>query len=185
VEEGVRGASVVDETEQLAWDVLRAANRTQAKGSTARLIVPRAPEVAEELGMDLTDAQFLSVEEYLLKCGYTAPANIGLSWGTYTITPTGFSWLEGGLPVSSTTDQISELAERPSEEAAFESALRAELEEERRRLEEVERELDEEPPRGTQSAGEGQERAEPRSSTGGTQDAIERPWWRRLFGRAQ
>jgi hypothetical protein len=55
--------------EQLAWVVLRAANRSQAKSSTARLIVPRAPEVAEELGMDLTDAQFLSVEEYLLDHG--------------------------------------------------------------------------------------------------------------------
>src|SRR5918998_1343038 len=112
---GCPGVGVGDEMEQLAWLVLRAANRRQAKSSSARLIVPRAPEVAEELGMDLTDAQFLSVEEYLLKRGYTAPANIGLSWGTYTITPTGFSWLEGGLPVSSTTDQISELAKRHTE----------------------------------------------------------------------
>ena len=43
--------TVADETEKLAWVVLLAANRTQAKGSTVRLIVPRAPEVAEELGV--------------------------------------------------------------------------------------------------------------------------------------
>jgi hypothetical protein len=30
------------EAEELAWVVLRVANRTQAKGSTVRLIVPRA-----------------------------------------------------------------------------------------------------------------------------------------------
>ncbi len=68
-----------DEIEQLAWVVLHAANRIQAKSSTARLIVPRAQEVAEELGMDLTDAQFLSVEEYLLDHGYVMLADIGLT----------------------------------------------------------------------------------------------------------
>ena len=68
-----------DEMEQLAWVGLRAANRSQAKSSTARLSVPRAPEVAEELGVDLTDAQFFSVEEYLLDHGYVVPANIGLT----------------------------------------------------------------------------------------------------------
>ena len=26
------------------------------------------------------------------------------------------------------------------------------------------------------------ERAEPRSATGGTQEAVQRPWWRRVFG---
>src|SRR5215211_9531118 len=76
---GCSGVSVGDEIEQLAWVVLRAANRRQAKSSTARLIVPRAPEVAEELGMDLTDAQFLSVEEYLQGHGYVVPADIGLT----------------------------------------------------------------------------------------------------------
>ena len=80
--------------EQLAWVVLRAANRSQAKSSTARLIVPRAPEVADELGMDLTEAQFLSVEEYLLDHGYIMLADIGLTWGTYTLTPAGLRWLD-------------------------------------------------------------------------------------------
>ena len=81
--------SVENQTEQLAWVVLRAANRTQAKGSTARLVVPRAPEVADELGRELTDAQFRSVEEYLLDHGYVADADIGLTWSAYTVTPAG------------------------------------------------------------------------------------------------
>ena len=179
----VRWMSVVDETEQLAWVVLRAANRTQAKGSTARLVFPAAPEVADEMGMELTQDQRVAAEDYLLKRGYVAAANIGLSWGTYTITPAGFSWLEDGIRESSTTDWIRELAERPGEEAAFELALRAELEEERRLIEEVERELDEEPQGDLKSGAEEQEGAELRSGTRGRQTAAERrSWWRRMFG---
>jgi hypothetical protein len=78
----------------LPWLVLRAANRTQARGSTVRLIVLRAPEVAEELGMDLTDTRLLSVEEHLQERGYVESANILSTWGTYTITPAGLRWLE-------------------------------------------------------------------------------------------
>jgi hypothetical protein len=33
------------ETGQLAWLVLKTVNRTQAKGSTVRLVVPRDPEI--------------------------------------------------------------------------------------------------------------------------------------------
>jgi hypothetical protein len=164
--------SVVDQTEQLAWVVLRAANRTQAKGSTVRLIVPRAPEVAEELGIDLTDAQYLSVEEYLLDHGHVVPADIGLTWGTYTLTPAGLRWLEVGLPESSPTDdRLRELADEPGEGAAFESAIRAELEEEHRRMEAFERELDE--------AHRLSEPAGPRPATGGPrEEPVEHPWWR-------
>ena len=159
-----------DEMEQLAWVVLRAANRSQAKSSTARLIVPRAPEVAEELGMDLTDAQFLSVEEYLQGHGYVMLADIGLTWGTYTVTPAGLRWLEASSAEHSATNWLRELASKPSEEAAFESAIRAELEQEQHRIEEFERELGEvqrEP-----------EDTEPRLRTGDTQTSEERPWWR-------
>jgi hypothetical protein len=119
VEEDVRGASSVNDTEQLAWVVLLAANRTQARGSTDRLIFPRAPEVAEELGMELTDAQLLSAEEHLHERGYVAPANIGLSWGAYTITPAGFSWLEEGLseppepPTEASESEVEEPREPP------------------------------------------------------------------------
>ena len=171
--------SVMDGTEQLARVVLSAANRTQAKGSTARLVVPRAPEVAQDLGMDLTDAQFLSVEEYLLEHGYVAPVDMGLAWGSYTITPAGLRWLETSLPETLPTDRMQELADRPGEEDAFESALRAELEEERHRMEvfwwELERlRLSELEPEG----------AEPRPGTGELPHKLrwrtvtERPWWR-------
>jgi hypothetical protein len=183
VEEDVRRMSLENQTEQLAWVVLRAANRTQAKGSTARLVVPRAPEVADELGRELTDAQFRSVEEYLLDQGYVEDADIGLTWSAYTVTPAGLKWLETGLPEPLLTDRVRELAERPGEEEAFEAALRAELEEEHRRMEGVERELAEEPPGAQQTAVEEQERAEPRSGTGAAQvEAERRSWWRRVFG---
>jgi hypothetical protein len=156
--------------EQLAWVVLRAANRSQAKSSTARLIVPRAPEVADELGMDLTEAQFLSVEEYLLDHGYIMLADIGLTWGTYTLTPAGLRWLDASSAELSATNWLRELAGKPTEEAAFEAAIRAELEQEQHRMEEFERELSEVQ----------RERVdiEPRLSTGDAQSSEERPWWR-------
>jgi hypothetical protein len=169
--------------EQLAWVVLRAANRTQAKSSTVRPIAPLAPEVAQELGMELADDLIVAAEEYLLKRGYVSPANIGLSWGTYTITPAGFSWLEESSPGSSTTDRVRELAEKPGEEEAFEAALRAELEEESRRMEEVERALAKEPPGGPQSAAEGRGSGETRPGGVEAQQGAEpRSWWRRVFG---
>ena len=90
--------TVVDEPEQLAWIVLQTVNRTQAKGSTARIVVPRDPEVAYELDPVPTEDELLSVEEYLLYHGYVAAVNIGLTRGTYTITPAGLAWLDRGLP---------------------------------------------------------------------------------------
>jgi hypothetical protein len=140
-----------EETERLAWVVLRAANRTQAKGSTARLVVPRAPEVADEMGMDLTDVQFVSVEEYLEERGYVAFADLGLIWDAFTITPAGLKWLEASL--------------YDREDAAFEAALRAEVEEARGKLalEAVER--------GRLEQG-GLERGRGRAPR----------WWRRAFG---
>ena len=78
----------------LAWVVLRAANRTQAGGSTVRLVIPRAPEVTQEMGASFSDEWLLAAEEYLLKRGYVALADVGLTRGAYTITPAGFRWLE-------------------------------------------------------------------------------------------
>jgi len=89
---------IVDEPEQLAWVVLRTVNRTQAKGSTARIVVPCDPEVAYELDPAPTEDELLSPEEYLLDHGYVAPVDIGLTKGTYTITPAGLDWLGRGLP---------------------------------------------------------------------------------------
>jgi hypothetical protein len=156
--------TVADDAAQRAWGVLQTANRTQAKGSTVRLVVPSAPEMSYELESPLSEAELSAVEEYLLEHGYVAPANIGLRGGTYTITPAGFSWLEGGLPEP--TDRLAELAERPGEEAAFESAVRTELDEERHRMEELERELG----GGPQAASEGPENKDRRG------------FWSRLFG---
>jgi hypothetical protein len=94
------------ETEQLAWVVLHTANRTQSKGSTVRLLVPRAPEVAREMGMEPTEERMVAVEDYLLEQGYVSTVEMGLSRGTYTITAAGLSWLEGRPP------QLLEVLER-------------------------------------------------------------------------
>jgi hypothetical protein len=184
VEEGDRGVNMADETRRLAWIVLEAANRVQAKGSSVRLVVPRAPEMTYELEPPLSEDEVLGAEEYLLQRGYLAPANIGLRWGSYTITPAGFYFLEGGLPEP--RDQLGELAERPGEEVAFESAVQTELEEERRRIEELKRELEEErqglqeapemAAADTQRAEKSRVAAEDWEST-----STRRPWWRRMF----
>lgn len=169
---------MADETRRLAWIVLDTANRVQAKGSSVRLVVPRAPEVTYELEPPLSKAELLAVEEYLLERGYLAPANIGLRWGTYTISPAGFYFLEGGLPEP--RDRLVDLAEKPGEEAALESAIQNELEEERHRMAEVERELEEE---RQKLPGGAPERAESRLADCDFQTASERlPWWRRVYG---
>ena len=165
------------DTEQLAYLVLEAANRTQGKGTTVRLVVPHAPEVTNELDPTIAEHELLAAEEYLLKRRYIAPANIGLTWGHYTITQAGLEWLE----------------------AVLESVLRAEVEEESRRLKEFERELDEarrevevaQDAQGAAQAGATQAGAtqavreepdkEPWSNTGDAQEGVERPWWRRLL----
>ena len=71
------------EGELLPWIVLRAANRTQARGSTVRLVIPRAPEVTQELGAGFSDEWLLAAEEYLLKRGYVALADVGLTRGVF------------------------------------------------------------------------------------------------------
>ena len=86
------------ETDQLAWVVLQTANRTQSKGSTVRLLVPRAPEVIGEMGIEPAEERMVAAEEYLLERGYVAPVDIGLSRGAYTITPAGLRWLKDRPP---------------------------------------------------------------------------------------
>jgi hypothetical protein len=85
---------VSNDAERLAWLVLQTVNRTQVKGSTARLAVPRDPEVVDQLGIDITEEELLSVEEYLEDRGYLELADISLTRGTYTITPAGLRWLQ-------------------------------------------------------------------------------------------
>ncbi|HET7273005.1 MAG TPA: hypothetical protein VFI90_18180 [Rubrobacter sp.] len=100
------------EVDRLAWLVLQIVNRTQAKGSTARLAVPRDPEVVDQLGIDITEEELLSVEEYLEDRGYLELADISLTRGTYTITPAGLTWLEGEPPGElEATEKVEDEAE--------------------------------------------------------------------------
>ena len=129
------------ETEQLAWVVLRTVNRRQAKGSTARLVVPSDPEVASELGMDPDEDRLQTAVEYLLERDYIVTADIDLRRGTYAITPMGLKWL----------DKI------PPEPLGDSESVAGELERSEKK---------------------------PRPATRGTQEGVERPWWRRMFGQA-
>jgi len=106
---------VANETGLLAWVLLRAANREQAKGSTVRLVVPSAPEVAYEVGVELPEARLLEVEHYLQDHGYIEPVDIGLTRGTYTITPAGLEYLDKGA--SEPLETAGEEAAEPSEGA--------------------------------------------------------------------
>ena len=81
-------------------------------------------------------------------------------------------------------------AERARREMA-ESTLREGMAEEQRRREEAERERDElrqelralrEPRESPEPGEEQQGRGEPHSATGGAQEGVRRPWWRRMFG---
>jgi hypothetical protein len=94
----VRAVILVEELEHLAWDVLSTVNLTQAKGSTARIVVPRDPEILYGLEEVPTEDELLTAEEYLLDQGYLAPIDIGLTRGSYTITPAGLDWLDSGPP---------------------------------------------------------------------------------------
>jgi hypothetical protein len=109
---------VIRANEGLAWLVLRAVNRTQAKGSTVRLIAPRDPEIIEELGRELglgpSDRELISAEGYLLEHGYIAPTGLGIMRNVYTVTHAGLDWLERDLAVPRGTSQ-----QRPSEEAQW------------------------------------------------------------------
>jgi hypothetical protein len=109
---------VSKEAERFAWLVLQAVNRTQTKGSTARLAVPRDPEVVDQLGIVVTEKELLKVEEYLENRGYLELADISLTRGTYTITPAGLRWLEdersGTLESTGTDEEASEGAEPQS-----------------------------------------------------------------------
>ena len=95
--------TAADEPDHLAWIVLQTVNLKQAKGSTARIVVPRDPEVAHNLEVLPTEDELLSAEEYLLEHGYVATVDVGLTRGTYTITPAGLDWLDRGRPEPQTS----------------------------------------------------------------------------------
>jgi hypothetical protein len=151
------GTPVTNETETLALIVLRAANRTQAKGTTVRLVIPCAPEVAHEVGVELTEVQLLEVEEYLHLHGYLEPEDMGLTRRTYTITPAGLEWVDM-VGVSEPLEAPLEGADpRP---AAGDTREDIEMRPQGRVPRRVQRRLDE----ARKQLGE------------------ERPWWSRVFG---
>jgi hypothetical protein len=143
---------VSDEIGRLAYVVLQTVNRMQAKGSTARIVSPRDPEVAHELGMDTDEDVILRAVEYLLKQGYVVPAGIDLQGGAYTIAPAGLEWLEAsesGPPQAPREETIE-----PSEGT--------------------------EPPQGRIPRRFQRELIEARKRR--DQELIGRPWWHRWFG---
>jgi hypothetical protein len=174
-----------NETELLAWLLLRAANRTQARGTTIRLVVPRAPEVAHDLDIEIAEERLLDVEEWLVERGYLVPANIGVVWGTYTITLAGLDWLQEGMPEPLEAPQKARHIEAREERLELlrrteelQSRLVAGTEGRLGDLEEYQRALEKlyKPAAGhtlTEDAG-GQETPSDRPE--------ERSWWRRMFG---
>jgi hypothetical protein len=103
-----------------------------------------------------------------------------------------------GNPIRELADRLVEEASRASEfrvrlelSEKAQSTLEEELLEERRLREEAERERDElrrqleatrAPQESSQTVEDASEGAEPRSYAGGAQEAVGRPWWRRMFG---
>ena len=104
-----------------------------------------------------------------------------------------------GNPIRELADRLVEEASRASEfrvrleiSEKAESTLREEVAEERRRREEAERERDDlrrelyalrEPRESPQTARKEPERTGPRPATVESQETVQRPWWRRVFGR--
>ena len=167
------GLPLEKETELLAWLVLQAANRTQARGSTVRLVVLRAPEVAYDLGGDLGEDRYLASEKWLLEQGYLTPANVGLTWGTYTVTSAGLEWLREGMPKplevsTEATEQPGRVEPQPpleSEQTASGSPA------------------DEQQGRGGPVSDAGGPREESSDALGGPGSGTARgSWWRRMLG---
>jgi hypothetical protein len=95
-------------------------------------------------------------------------------------------------PTSELGEVREELGAEQARRELAESTLREGMAEERRRREEAERERDElrrelyaprEPRESPKTVEAEPERAEPRSDAPGAQEAVQRPWWMRMFGR--
>ena len=95
-------------------------------------------------------------------------------------------------PHSATEEPRDELGDERARREMAESTLQEGMTEERRRREEAERERDDlrqelyvlrRPPKAPDAVQEEPERAEPHSATGGAQESVQRPWWRKLIGR--
>jgi hypothetical protein len=89
------------------------------------------------------------------------------------------------------TEEATELRIRLELTEKAQSTLEDDLADERRLREEAEREREDlrrklealrEPPQGAGTLEEAPERAQPQSAAGEAQEAVQRPWWRRVFG---
>jgi hypothetical protein len=133
-----------------------------------------AREAAEALGISV-DAVRMRVRRGTLEGEHDANGRL-------------YVWLDTDEPQPDSSPLISELR-------AHNATLREQLQAERQANEENRRiiaaltqripaiEAPSETPGSPESGAEGQERAEPRSSTGGTQELRERrSWWREFFG---
>jgi excisionase family DNA binding protein len=98
---------------------------------------------------------------------------------------------ESSGPAGALGEVLEELSAEVARREMAESTLREGMDEESRRREEAERERDDlrrelfarrEPRESPQTAEEETERAEPRPTTVGSQEGVQRPWWRRMFG---
>ena len=98
---------------------------------------------------------------------------------------------ESSGPASALGEVLDELSAEVARREMAESTLREGMAEEQRRREEAERERDSlrrelyglrEVPEAPETAQEQQERGEPHSATGGAEEGVRRPWWRRVFG---
>jgi hypothetical protein len=109
--------------------------------------------------------------------------------------PEGSSEARESPESSGSTGELGELREELDTERTrrqrAESTLREGMDEERRRREAAERERDDlrrelfarrEPRESPQTVEEEPERTEPRPATGGAQESVHRPWWRRIIG---
>jgi hypothetical protein len=113
--------------------------------------------LGRERGVIPTDDDLLSAEEYLEEHGYLAPTDIGLTRGTYTITPAGLRWIEEESPRATETPHTAEEGPEATK------------------------------PRRIPASGEDRQGPESGTRVsedrpGGGQGA-RRPWWRRVFGR--
>jgi hypothetical protein len=152
---------VVRGSERLAWLLLRAVNRAQAKDSTVRLVVPRDPDIVDELGRDLglgpTDEELVAAEEYLLEQGCIAPTGLGVTRDIYTVTLAGLDWLERDLTAlrrasqqqgpSKEAEPLVEIPQHAEDVGSIivlrgeRERLLQELEQQRQRIERLEAEL--------------------------------------------
>jgi hypothetical protein len=76
-----RSMSAINKDVYLARAVLQTVNRTQARGSTVQIVVPRDSDVTAELGIDLDEDRLQTAVEHLLERGYVVPADVGLTRG--------------------------------------------------------------------------------------------------------